>query len=83
MSQFANPARFLRLSAAPFPWFTMLAAAALAAGPRFGPVGSPADYRQGGTVRTTYARAPAALKGPFVTADAAAASATPWETAAK
>ncbi|MGM0584481.1 MAG: heme ABC transporter permease CcmC [Pseudomonadota bacterium] len=58
--EFANPARFMRLSGAALPWVTGLAALALGAGLVWGFFFTPDDYQQGSTVRIIYIHVPAA-----------------------
>jgi heme exporter protein C len=60
MHRFANPARFLRLSARLLPWLGGALALTLAAGLYLALVGSPVDYRQGALVRVMYVHVPAA-----------------------
>ncbi|MEE8270496.1 MAG: heme ABC transporter permease [Alphaproteobacteria bacterium] len=75
MHRFANPTRFLRLSAAILPWSAGLTVVLLAAGLYLGLVASPADYLQGETVRIMYVHVPAAWMALFVYANMALASA--------
>ncbi|HET8729103.1 MAG TPA: heme ABC transporter permease [Alphaproteobacteria bacterium] len=75
MHRFANPARFLRLSAAILPWSAGLTAVLLAVGLYLGLVASPPDYQQGDTVRIMYVHVPAAWMALFVYANMAAAAA--------
>ncbi|HXQ50354.1 MAG TPA: heme ABC transporter permease [Stellaceae bacterium] len=75
MHRFANPARFMRLSAALLPWCAVLGALLIAAGLVFGLVLAPADYQQGDAVRIMYVHVPAAWMASFVYAVMAAASA--------
>src|SRR5258707_3238224 len=58
--RFANPARFLRLSAAILPWSAAATALLLAAGFYFALFNSPPDYQQGETVRIMYVHVPSA-----------------------
>ncbi|MGE0714680.1 MAG: heme ABC transporter permease [Alphaproteobacteria bacterium] len=60
MHRFANPARFLRFSAAVLPWVAGGATLCIAAGLALGLVVSPADYQQGETVRIMYVHVPSA-----------------------
>ena len=60
MHRFANPARFLRLSAAILPWVTGLTVVLLAVGRLSRAVRVPADYQQGETVRIMCVHVPAA-----------------------
>jgi len=74
MHRFANPARFLRLSAAVLPWSALAAAALIAAGLYFALFASPPDYQQGESVRIMYIHVPAAWMALFVYTVIAAAS---------
>jgi heme exporter protein C len=65
MHRFANPARFLRLSAIILPWSAAVAALCLGAGLWFGLLASPADYQQGDSVRIMYIHVPSAWMGMF------------------
>ena len=58
--RFANPTRFLRLSAALMPWTAALTLVLLATGFYLALAGSPADYQQGETVRIMYVHVPSA-----------------------
>ena len=60
ISRFANPARFMRLSATALPWCGWSAAAVLAVGLYFALVAAPPDYQQGESVRIMYIHVPAA-----------------------
>jgi heme exporter protein C len=60
INRFANPARFMRLSAALLPWCGYLTVATLAVGLYLALVVSPPDYQQGETVRIMYVHVPAA-----------------------
>jgi heme exporter protein C len=60
MLRFANPARFMRLSAAVLPWTATAAALATVVGLYLGLVVAPPDYQQGETVRIMYIHVPAA-----------------------
>jgi len=60
ISRFANPARFMRISAAALPWCGWSALAVLAAGLYAALVVAPPDYQQGETVRIMYVHVPAA-----------------------
>lgn len=75
MHRFANPTRFLRLSAAILPWSAAATAALLAAGLVLGLAASPPDYQQGEAVRIMYVHVPAAWMALFVYTTVAAASA--------
>ncbi|MBS0384572.1 MAG: hypothetical protein JSS00_04400, partial [Proteobacteria bacterium] len=59
-STFANPARFMQLSAWAAPLFGAIAAVLFAVGAPWALVFSPADYQQGETVRIMYVHVPAA-----------------------
>jgi heme exporter protein C len=65
MHRFANPARFMRIATAIFPWLAGLAVLSLGAGLWFALFASPADYQQGETVRIMYIHVPAAWMGLF------------------
>lgn len=60
LSRFANPARFMRMSAAALPWVGALASAILAAGLVWSLVFAPPDYQQGESVRIMFIHVPAA-----------------------
>jgi heme exporter protein C len=60
LHRFANPARFMRLSALLLPWFWAAAAATLALGLVMGLVLAPPDYQQGDTVRIMFIHVPSA-----------------------
>jgi len=60
LSWFANPARFMSLSAWAMPVLGVLALALFAIGLPWGLIYSPADYQQGETVRIMYVHVPAA-----------------------
>jgi heme exporter protein C len=60
LNRFANPARFMRLSAAILPWCSGLTLVALSVGLYLALVAAPADYRQGEAVRVMYVHVPAA-----------------------
>jgi len=60
ISRFANPARFMRISAAALPWCSWSALAVLSAGLYVALVVAPPDYQQGETVRIMYVHVPAA-----------------------
>src|SRR3954452_14256362 len=60
INRLANPARFMRLSAAALPWCAGMAGALLAAGLYWSVVVAPPDYQQGDTVRIMYVHVPAA-----------------------
>jgi len=65
MHRFANPARFLRIANACFPWLAAVSGLSLAAGLWFALAASPADYQQGDTVRIMYIHVPSAWMGMF------------------
>lgn len=75
MHRFANPNRFLRLSAAILPWCAWLTAAALVAGLYLGLLVAPPDYQQGDSVRIMYVHVPAAWMALSIYTFMAAASA--------
>jgi len=76
MHRFANPARFLRLSAALRPWVLGVALLTLGAGLWFALFDSPPDYQQGETVRIMYIHVPSAWMAMMVYTTMAVASAT-------
>ncbi|MBF0561357.1 MAG: heme ABC transporter permease [Alphaproteobacteria bacterium] len=63
MHRFANPTRFLRLSAAILPWSAGLTIVLMAVGLVTGLMVSPADYQQGESVRIMYVHVPSAWMG--------------------
>lgn len=65
MLRFANPNRFMRLSAALLPWTAGLTLLLLAVGLYLALIGSPADYQQGESVRIMYVHVPAAWMAMF------------------
>jgi heme exporter protein C len=75
MHRFANPARFMRYSAALLPWCAIASAVLIAAGLALALFVAPADYQQGDAVRIMYVHVPAAWMASFVYAVMAAASA--------
>ncbi len=75
MHRFANPNRFLRLTAPILPWCALATAAAFIAGLYFGLAVSPPDYQQGESVRIMYVHVPAAWMALSVYSFVAAASA--------
>jgi heme exporter protein C len=75
LSRFANPARFMRLSATLLPWFAAAGLAAIAAGLYLGLIVAPPDYQQGEAVRIMYIHVPAAWMALNVYLFVAAASA--------
>src|SRR5260221_13781894 len=66
MQRFANPARFMRLSAALLPWSGAATAFLLAAGLYLGLFVAPPDYQQGEAVRIMFVHVPAAWMASFV-----------------
>jgi heme exporter protein C len=60
LSRFANPARFMRMSAAVLPWCAGVSLAAVALGLVLALFVAPADYQQGEAVRIMYVHVPAA-----------------------
>ncbi len=60
LSRFANPARFMRLSALLLPWCAWASVAAIGAGLYLALVAAPPDYQQGEAVRIMYVHVPAA-----------------------
>ncbi|HTV45651.1 MAG TPA: heme ABC transporter permease [Stellaceae bacterium] len=60
MERFANPARFMRLSATILPWCGWATLGLLAVGLYLALVASPPDYQQGEAVRIMYVHVPAA-----------------------
>ncbi len=75
MHRFANPARFMRLSAALLPWCAALAVLTIGAGLVLALFEAPADYQQGEAVRIMYVHVPAAWMASLVYAVMAGASA--------
>lgn len=75
MQRFANPARFMKLSAALLPWCAMAAGLLLAAGFYLALFVAPPDYQQGEAVRIMYVHVPAAWMASLVYALLALASA--------
>ena len=75
MHRFANPTRFLRLTAAFHPWVMGGALICLAGGLYYGLFQSPPDYQQSETVRIMYVHVPAAWMAMFCYVALAAASA--------
>lgn len=59
--EFANPTRFMALSARLLPWITVLALLTFVGGVAWGFFGTPDDYQQGATVKILYIHAPAAM----------------------
>jgi heme exporter protein C len=75
MHRFANPARFLRLSALLKPWSGAAAALLIGLGLYLALFGSPPDYQQGEAVRIMYVHVPSAWMALLVYMVMAAASA--------
>jgi heme exporter protein C len=75
MHRFANPARFMRLSAVLLPWCVVATALSLIAGLYLALFVAPPDYQQGETVRIMFIHVPAAWMALFVYATMALASA--------
>jgi heme exporter protein C len=75
MHRFANPARFMRLSAAILPWIAALAVLLLGLGIYLALFVAPPDYQQGEAVRIMYVHVPAAWLASFVYALVALTSA--------
>ena len=73
---FANPTRFLRLSAVLLPWSAGLTLVLLAAGLYLGLFTSPADYQQGESVRIMYVHVPSAWMAMFCYTSMAISAAT-------
>ncbi len=65
MFGYANPNRFMRLSAVLMPWLGGLTAVLLVAGMYLALLASPPDYQQGETVRIMYVHVPAAWMSMF------------------
>jgi heme exporter protein C len=75
MHRFANPARFMRLSAAILPWTAALSVVLLGLGIYLALFVAPPDYQQGEAVRIMYVHVPAAWLASFVYALVALTSA--------
>jgi heme exporter protein C len=60
LHRFANPARFMRLSARLLPWALTLTAVLMPLGLYLALIASPPDYQQGDSVRIMYVHVPAA-----------------------
>ena len=75
MQRFANPARFMRLSAAILPWCAAATALLLAVGLYLALFVAPPDYQQGEAVRIMFVHVPAAWMASFVYATLALSSA--------
>jgi heme exporter protein CcmC len=65
MFGYANPTRFMKLSAALLPWIGSATAVLTVAGLYLALFASPPDYQQGETVRIMYVHVPAAWMGMF------------------
>jgi heme exporter protein C len=76
INRLANPARFMRFSAAALPWCAWATLAVLAAGLFLALVVAPPDYQQGESVRIMYIHVPAAWMALSVYLFVAVASAT-------
>lgn len=61
MHRFANPTRFLRLTAAVLPFAVVVAIACIGAGLVWGLGFAPPDYQQGDTVRIMFIHVPSAM----------------------
>lgn len=66
LMQFANPARFMRLSGAVLPWLWGLAAITLSLGLWGAFAKAPADYQQGETIRIMFIHVPSAWLALFL-----------------
>jgi heme exporter protein C len=75
MQRFANPARFMRLSAIILPWCAGASAVLIALGLYLSLFVAPPDYQQGEAVRIMYVHVPSAIMASAVYAVMAAASA--------
>jgi heme exporter protein C len=75
MHRFANPARFMRLSAVLLPWCAGLTAVLLAVGLYLSFFVAPADYQQGDAMRIMFIHVPSAWMATFVYGIIAVASA--------
>ena len=75
LHRFANPTRFMRVSAAVLPWTAWLAVALIAAGLYLALLVAPADYQQGESARIMFVHVPAAWMALFAYTTMAAASA--------
>jgi heme exporter protein C len=65
MHRFANPSRFMRMSAAALPWLVALTAALLVVGLFLALVAAPPDYQQGDSARIMFIHVPAAWTALF------------------
>src|SRR5579871_5796455 len=75
LSRFANPARFVRVSAALLPWCAGVSIALILLGLYLALIASPPDYQQGEAVRIMYVHVPSAWMALNVYLFVAAASA--------
>ena len=75
MYGFANPTRFMRMSAAVLPWSAWTTVVLLVVGLYLGLFASPPDYQQGESVRIMYVHVPAAWMALFAYSFLAGASA--------
>jgi heme exporter protein C len=75
LHRFANPARFMRLSAAVLPWCAAASAVLLGTGLYLALLVAPPDYQQGEAVRIMFVHVPAAMMSSAVYALLALASA--------
>jgi heme exporter protein C len=75
LQRFANPNRFMRLSARLVPWFATATLVLLTAGVYLALFASPPDYQQGESVRIMYVHVPAAWMAMFCYSSMAIASA--------
>ena len=75
MHRFANPTRFMRLSAASLPWLGRLTVVLIATGLVLALFVAPPDYQQGESVRIMFVHVPAAWMALFIYAVMASASA--------
>jgi heme exporter protein C len=75
MQRYANPTRFMRLSARLVPWFAAATVLLTGAGLYLALIASPPDYQQGESVRIMYVHVPAAWMALFCYTTMAVASA--------
>jgi heme exporter protein C len=66
ISRLANPARFMRLSSAVLPFFTVVSVLVLGIGLYLALIAAPPDYQQGESVRIMFVHVPAAWMALFV-----------------
>ena len=78
LHRFANPARFMRLTDAIFPWSLGLTVLLLASGLYYALIASPQDYQQGETVRIMFVHVPAAWMALSVYSMMAISAAVGW-----